>query len=222
MDIHVKYDRNMYDFTVIETDLIDKIIRILATAFNYLPNKFANITIKRSTAEDEGATAYHFVDNEYHCDDLQARYFGRNHEMVICIDRLIEDMDRVAKSYWGETKKALGDYDWWQAPNNIIAINNDIGKTVLTYVIVHEIMHSLVFTDNAMMQDEYISGVIFSYSGYRKTVEMLVDIRAVEFIKAHRDEISEAISADILDPILQLQLDQSRENISTPFCLGTK
>lgn len=222
MDIHVKYDRNMYDYTVIETDLIDKIIRVLATAFKYLPNKFINITIKRSTAEDEGAVAYHLVDNDYHHDDLQARYFGRNHQMIICIDRLIEDMDRVAKSWWGKTKKALGDYDWWQDPNDIIAINNDISKTILTYVIVHEIMHSLVFTDNAMMQDEYISGVIFSYSDYRKTVEMLVDMRAVEFIKAHSGEISEAISAVILDFILQLQLDQSRENISTPFCLGRK
>jgi hypothetical protein len=138
---------------------------------------------------------------------------------------MIKESDRLSDEYFEICKDVAEKLNEPVSNFDINSVMVDVKHTVVLYTIVHEIMHSLTFTDNDILGCDYTVGDISSYNQYRKTIELLVDMRTAEFIRdnAKNEEFVNASGCKrIVDPVIQMQLNFSRENISTPFCLGTK
>ena len=145
--------------------------------------------------------------------------------MTINIDNMIKESDRLSDEYFEICKDVAEKLNEPVSNFDINSVMNDVKHTAILYTIVHEIMHSITFTDDEMLEYYYTVGDVSSYGQYRKTIELLVDMRTAEFIRsnAKNEEFVNASGCKIIvDPVIQMQLNFSRENVSTPFCLGTK
>lgn len=211
-------------YTAFEEVMIRRIERIIFKVFETIPNRFEIIRFKHANPDDNNCPAYSEAFNE-DPNNLYGRYFGDFHFMTINIDNMIEESDRLSNEYFAIFKDVAEKRNEPVSNFDINTVMSDAKHTCILYIIVHEIMHSITFTDNCMLECDYTVGDISSYNQYRKTIELLVDMRTIEFIRSNAEN-EEFVNASgckvILDSVIQMQLQFSRENISTPFCLGTK
>ena len=208
-------------YTAFEEVMIRRIERIIFKVFETIPNRFEVIRFKHATPDDNDCPAYSEAFRE-DPNNLYERYFGEFHFMTINIDNMIKESDRLSSEYL-EIYKDIAEKRSELSNLDINLVINDVKHTAILYTIVHEIMHSITFTDDEMLEYYYTVGDVSSYGQYRKTIELLVDIRTAEFIRsnAKNEEFVNASGCKIIvDPVIQMQLNSSRENISTPFCLG--
>jgi len=211
-------------YTAFEEAVIRRIERIIFKVFETIPNRFEIIRFKHANPDDNNCPAYSEAFRE-DPNNLYGRYFGECHFMTINIDNMIKESDRLSDEYFEICKDVAEKLNEPVSNFDINSVMDDVKHTVVLYTIVHEIMHSLTFTDNDILGCDYTVGDISSYNQYRKTIELLVDMRTAEFIRdnAKNEEFVNASGCKrIVDPVIQMQLNFSRENISTPFCLGAK
>lgn len=245
MTIHIVEDK---PYTSEENSFTMEIRDILLFCFEKLPCNFDRngIIIKHNTENSDLNPVYrvippHSTFGYGMLNNAQKLYINID-SLIACVNKAADEFAELEADEYIETVKMIGEED-----EDVLAIKfqkfkdqelNSYRLTILSYLLIREIIASTIPTDFDKMYNKENTDVISrkyylaydpAYSGdnmYRKTIETLTDIQTVEFV-ARLDNFLEldrifGWHSGVKGKVFAINATLSRQQLQTPFPFGRR